>query len=128
LWLAALVVLALELAHRVWNAFGNFTWLNWWSVLVAGALLAVAYFSRRSAQIVQDRCIRHEMQTRLERVLGASRRADIARFRLRELVALRFASDAELPALCEEVLAGRVSRPDEIKRRIKDWQADWLRV
>jgi hypothetical protein len=41
---------------------------------------------------------------------------------------LRFAGDAELPGLVDEVLSGRLTAPDEIKRRVKDWQADWLRV
>ena len=98
-----------------------------WLVLLS-AVLVVWYGNRRNAQIVQDRVIRVEMRVRLERVLGASRRLDIQRLTLKQLIALRFASDAELPALVDDVLANKISTPDEIKRRIRDWQADWLRV
>jgi hypothetical protein len=99
-----------------------------WYVVLLSAVLVVWYQSRRRAQIVQDRVIRLEMRVRLERVLGGARRADIERLTVPQLVGLRFASDAELPALVEDVLAGRLTGQDEIKRRVKDWQADWLRV
>ena len=46
----------------------------------------------------------------------------------RQLVALRFASDQELPELVKEVLAGRLASSKEIKMRVKNWQADWLRA
>jgi hypothetical protein len=77
---------------------------------------------------LQNRIIRAEMQVRLERVLGAERRADIVKLTLRQLIALRFASDAELPALVGEVLAGATVEPDAIKRKVRDWQADRVRV
>jgi hypothetical protein len=83
---------------------------------------------RTNSQRVQDRVIRLEMRLRLERLLGGERRADIERIGLRQLIALRFASDRELPALAEEVIAGKLRDGIEIKQRIVDWQADWLRV
>ena len=45
-----------------------------------------------------------------------------------QLVALRFASDAELTELVREILAGSLKSSSAIKKRVKDWQADWLRV
>ena len=54
--------------------------------------------------------------------------ADIERLGLGQLIALRFASDAELPALIDEVLAQGIRSRDEIKEKVKDWQADWMRV
>ena len=127
-YLVAGIVLLVEAGRRVWIAARAPGFEAIWIVLVAGALLVVWFASRRNAQIVQDRVIRLEMHLRLERMLGPSRRADIARLALPELVALRFASDAELPALVDDVLAARITHPDDIKRRIQDWQADWLRV
>jgi hypothetical protein len=121
-------VLGAEVAFRAWAAIQDPRWAMIWSALVAVALVVVWYESRRRAQIVQDRVIRLEMRLRLERLLGAARRADIARLSLPDLVGLRFASDAELPALVDEVLAGKFAKQDEIKLRVKDWQADWLRV
>jgi hypothetical protein len=45
-----------------------------------------------------------------------------------QLIALRFASDAELPALVREVAAGRLPSGKEIKKQVRDWQADYLRA
>ena len=134
LFLASGVVITIDVCRRAWLAFrerdlGVDHWgVHLWYVVLLGAVLVVWYGNRRNAQIVQDRVIRLEMRLRLERVLGPARRADIERLRLKQIIALRFASDAELPALVDETLAGTVKTPDEIKRRIRDWQADWLRV
>jgi hypothetical protein len=103
-------------------------WEPAWAVLVALALLVVWNTSRAAARTVQDRVIRDAMRLRLERLLPRERHGDIGRLGLNQVIALRFAGDAELPALVDEVLAGRLARPDDIKRRVKDWQADWLRV
>ena len=45
-----------------------------------------------------------------------------------QTVALRFASDEELEGLVREVLEGRLNKPGEIKRAVKSWRADTLRV
>jgi hypothetical protein len=96
-------------------------------LLVALALMTVLFASRRNAQIMQDRIIRLEMRLRLERLLPPARHADLDRLSLPQLIALRFASDAELPALVERALAGSLA-PNAIKRQITVWQSDWLRV
>jgi hypothetical protein len=83
---------------------------------------------RRGLVLLQDRIIRMEMAVRLERVLGSMRRADIARLTLSQLIGLRFASDAELPELVDATLAGKLAAREDIKRSVKSWQADWLRV
>ncbi|MCE9595587.1 MAG: DUF6526 family protein [Planctomycetes bacterium] len=127
-YILAGLVLTVEAGHRAWTAAHERTFWSVWAVLVALAFLVVWWTARRRAQVVQDRLIRHEMRTRLERVLGPTRRADIARIQLAQLVALRFASDAELPALVDEVLKHDTFAPKAIKQRVRDWQADWLRV
>ena len=45
-----------------------------------------------------------------------------------QLIALRFAADAELPELVREIAAGKLNTPKEIKTRVRDWQGDFLRV
>jgi hypothetical protein len=45
-----------------------------------------------------------------------------------QLIALRFAGDAELPGLVRDVLEQKIRDRIEIKKRIRDWQADDLRV
>lgn len=97
-----------------------------WGLVVAAALVVVALSARRHAQIVQDRVIRLEQRLRLERLLPPARHPDLARLTLPQLIALRFAGDAELPALVELALAGQ--GPDALKRAVRDWQADRLRV
>ena len=127
LFIAAFLALVVNM---VWQAIGVFQVPGFGSVmalLVALALVVAMLVARRSAQIIQDRIIRLEMRLRLQRVLPAERHADAARLTLAQLVALRFASDAELPGLVQDALAQSLSN-DAIKRKITDWQADWLRV
>jgi hypothetical protein len=125
---------------RVWSigwllaviAFGIFAWdaVAERSVEAIGlALLAAAVVigitvTRTFALRLQDRIIRLEMQTRMTRL---GREADIGRVTLRQLIALRFASDAELPSLVERAVAEQLT-PDQIKRAIRDWQGDYLRT
>ena len=52
----------------------------------------------------------------------------IAALKRGHFVALRFASDEELPGLVREITDGRLQTPKEIKLRVKNWQADWLRA
>lgn len=127
-YLLAGLVLAVESAHRAWLAYLQPGFWSVWAALVGIALIVVWIASRMRARIVQDRVIRLEAKLRLERLLGPERRADVERLGLDELVALRFAGEAEMPALFERVLAGELTGRNPIKRAITDWQADWLRV
>ncbi len=99
-----------------------------WQVLFAAALLGAAFLSRIQALTVQDRVIRLEMRLRLRGVLPPDLQANIDALTHRQLVALRFASDAEMADLVRDVLAGKLSTSKDIKMRIKNWQADWLRA
>jgi hypothetical protein len=98
------------------------------ALLVAIALFVGIGSSRRQALAVQDRLIRLEMQLRLQRVLPADLVTKIGDLALPQLIALRFAGDEELPALCREVLAGTCTTPKAIKARVQNWQADYLRA
>ena len=95
---------------------------------VALAILLGVLGSRVMALKVQDRVIRLEMRLRLAHVLPQDLQAVIPELRTRHLVALRFASDAELPDLVRRVVAGELTEQKEIKRAVTDWQADWLRA
>lgn len=99
-----------------------------WMAVVWAALLIVWQQSRRKAQVMQDRIIRLEMQVRLRQVLPAEAHAGIDRLTLSQLVALRFASDAELPGLVQRTLSGEFASANAIKQAVKDWQGDDLRV
>ena len=106
----------------------TFAWDNLAQVAFGVAVLMTALATRTMIIRVQDRLIRLEMQGRLERVLPAETKARIAELRPGQLVALRFASDGELPALVTRVLAGELTKGDAIKRAITNWQADNLRA
>ena len=99
-----------------------------WSFIVAVALFMVGLLSRVQAATVQDRVIRLEMRLRLREILPADLKPRISELTPAQLVALRFASDAELPGLVREVLEGKLRTKREIKMRVQDWQADYLRA
>lgn len=98
------------------------------AVLTAIALISLGFASRIMALRVQDRVIRLEMRMRLRELLPADQHHAILRLTHKQLVGLRFASDAELPALVHEVLKDNTMAPDAIKKQIKNWQADDLRA
>ena len=77
---------------------------------------------------MQDRVIRLEMQLRLARVLPPELQPKVATLTRQQFVALRFASDQELADLVRDVCEGRLTTPKDIKMRVKEWQADWLRA
>jgi hypothetical protein len=89
------------------------------------AVVLTLLVARRSAQIVQDRVIRLEMRLRLERLLPGQ---NLTALTLPQVIALRFASDGELPGLVARVLKRELLTPNQIKAAITQWQADWLRV
>ena len=98
------------------------------SLLVAAALVLLALYGRMFALRVQDRVIRLEMQVRLQNLLPPDQRAHIPEFTVGQLVALRFASDAELPGLARKVLDEKLSDRKTIKKMIQNWQPDDLRA
>ena len=97
-------------------------------LLVVIALILMALSLRVQVLTVQDRVIRLEMKLRLQSLMSNDETGHIDRLGVKQLVALRFASDAELPALVTDVATGKVTLPKEIKQRIADWQADHLRA
>jgi hypothetical protein len=76
----------------------------------------------------QDRIIRLEEKTRLERLLPADLRSRVSDLTSSQLIALRFAPDDEVPELTRRALSGDLKDQSDIKRAIKNWRADHLRV
>ncbi len=121
-------ILLLNLGWSLYQAYRAFSWPTLLAVLMALAFFGLFFFMRIFALTVQDRVIRLEMRLRLERLLDADLKARILELTKDQLIGLRFAGDAELPALVREVLEKSITDRTEIKRRIRDWQTDHLRA
>ena len=92
------------------------------------ALFGAIAMVRLSPLRVQDRLIRHEERTRLMRLLPEEMQARIETLHPRQLVALRFAPDAEVVELVRQVYANPEMSSNEIKAQIKRWKADYFRA
>jgi len=107
---------------------GEFTLDGFESMLLAAALLIGFLYARLFALRVQDRVIRLEERLRCQRLLPAGLQPRIAEFTSGQLVALRFASDEELPALARKVLDEKLTERKAIKKLVKNWKPDYLRA
>jgi hypothetical protein len=98
------------------------------AVAVAAALGLLMWYLRIFPLKAQDRVIRLEETLRMERLLPPDLRPRIGELRPGQLVALRFASDEELPELTRAVLDGSLRDQKAIKQRIRNWRADHFRM
>jgi len=99
-----------------------------WEVVVAAALWGLAFAARIMVLTVQVRVIRLEMRLRMNQVLPADLSGRVDQLTRRQLVALRFASDAELADLMREVLDGKLTTQKAIKQRVRQWNSDFWRA
>ena len=77
---------------------------------------------------LQDRIIRAEMHQRLRQILPTEQQADIQKLAMKQLIGIRFASDAELPALLRKIVNEDIQNSTAIKKMVHDWQGDYQRV
>jgi Family of unknown function (DUF6526) len=121
-------VVAITFFVTIWMAVHeSFSFPAVWVIVAALAGLVAAFKIRLYALRVQDRVIRLEERLRLATALPEPLRARIGELNESQLIALRFASDAELPALVEKTLAGKLPAA-EIKKAITNWRPDYFRV
>jgi hypothetical protein len=121
-------ILATNLIWSIYRLFHAFSAEAAISLLLAIAFVLLAFYARTFALAVQDRLIRLEMRLRMQELLSAELRPRIPEFSVNQLVALRFASDAELPALAKKVLDEKLHDRKAIKKMIRDWQPDFVRA
>jgi len=91
------------------------------------AIQVLLIISRVYTTKLQDRIIKLEMKVRGMTLLTPAQQAVLARLSRPQVVALRFASDAELPALVEQADRDKMTA-DQIKRAIKNWVPDFDRT
>ncbi|MBA3711637.1 MAG: hypothetical protein H0W76_04200 [Pyrinomonadaceae bacterium] len=103
-------------------------WTEGWWVVVSLALVVLASLVRLNPLKTQDRIIRLEEQLRYQQVLPADLARQTPKLTRGQIVALRFASDEELPELIRQVLDGRLTKSSDIKKAIRNWRGDTLRV
>jgi len=98
----------------------------WW-IVVSIALMLLGFRTRIYSLGVQDRLIRLEERLRFMALLPAAELDQTNALTIKQIVALRFASDAELPKLVRRTLAENLT-PKQIKQSIEAWRPDYTRV
>ncbi len=120
---ALLALIVWSGVHLVRHPSGTAGMLFCLAVLMVFVVLKARLYALR----VQDRLIRLEERVRLAMLDPDASVRLIPQLTEAQLIALRFASDAELPGLAEraavEKLAGK-----EIKDAIREWRPDYWRV
>ena len=113
--------------YSVFNLWRAHSVDHFFQIMLAFALLLLFWYVRVFPTTAQDRIIRLEMQLRLQ-ALAPELMPRFDRFGIKQLAALRFASDAELPDLSRRVLDGKLVKSSDIKQQISDWRPDYVRV
>ena len=109
------------------NEWPRYEHTHLWWIVMAVVFFIMAGIAREAAIKVQDRGIRLEERLRLATLLPAADRAHIDELTVKQLIALRFASDAEVPALVHKTLTQNLE-PKAIKESITNWRPDYYRV
>jgi hypothetical protein len=98
-----------------------------WAILMSMALLLLLGLTRIYSLKVQDRVIRLEEKLRLTTLVSPSELIELDSLTLKQYVALRFASNAELPGLARRAIRENLA-PKQIKEAIISWRPDYDRV
>jgi hypothetical protein len=111
---------------NLWQAIGDHERVYNASLIsaITVALVLLFYFTRTFAMGVQDRAIRAEENLRHFALTG---KLLDPRLTMKQIVGLRFASDAEFAELARKAAEGSMPQ-GEIKKSVKNWRADHDRV
>ena len=109
------------------NLIRNFGWSSGFHALAVVWAIIAMFKIRLYALKVQDRVIRLEERLRLQGLLPEPLRTRAGELKEDQLIALRFASDGEVPGLVDKILTGNLNR-QQIKEAIQIWRPDYWRV
>jgi uncharacterized protein DUF6526 len=98
-----------------------------WFDLLSIVLVVSLVLGRVQALRAQDRIIRLEERLRYQALLSPEDLTRSSKLTLRQIIGLRFASDAELPALINRALNENLSEK-QVKQAIVTWRPDDCRV
>ena len=121
-------IFILNALYQIYAMIGVWTLDAIVDALVGVALVILFLFARVFALAAQDRVIRLEMRLRMTELLPEDLQGRINDFTPQQMVGLRFAGDAELPALARKVLDENITAATPIKKLVQDWQPDDHRV
>ena len=121
-WLLALAALVLMVMQ-----FRGSDTRDWAIIFAILAIIELGWISRVYIVKLQDRIIMLEEKVRAAELLTAGQDAQLAKLSPKQIVALRFASDAEFGALLERAARENLA-PKEIKAAIKTWRPDLHRT
>jgi hypothetical protein len=122
-----LPVAGINVFAAIWRLWQHPSLTAGWFVILAIAGAVAVFKIRTYALKAQDRVIRLEERMRLAQLVPAAQRSRIGELTERQLIALRFACDAEIPSLVERALAGNMPARD-IKQAIVTWRPDYFRI
>jgi hypothetical protein len=117
------VVLALVAFALRWFEIGGRAMFAAGLLSLSASIVVLLSISRTYTTKLQDRIIKLEMRLRGSQLLSGAQQAVLTRLSTPQIVALRFASDEELPSLLERAEREQLTA-DQIKRAIKNWLPD----
>lgn len=124
---ALALIFGITVGYSIKHALDYSNAMTIWLVVLSMAMLVQLWRMRIYSLRVQDRVIRLEERLRMKDLLSADLVARAGEMSLGQIIALRFASDAEYPALFKQTLEEKLA-PKQIKALVKNWRADFHRV
>ena len=121
-------ILFINLVWQIVELSREFSWNRAESLLLAVGLMLLSIAARNQALMVQNRVIRLEESLRYHKVLAPDLASLAEQLPTGTKIALRFASDEELPALVQKAISGEFKNSKEIKQAVKNWRGDYLRA
>ncbi|MGM7680754.1 DUF6526 family protein [Cytobacillus sp. Hm23] len=111
-----------NLIMAIYSGEGILTALLWLAITL-GLFITFSLVRLYSTKL-QDRIIRSEENLRHYTLTNTMLNS---RLTIQQIIALRFASDDEFPALCERTIKENL-QPKDIKKAVKHWRGDYYRV